>query len=104
MAADEIVQLAFDGIEEHAVDGEIAAQGVFAGRGEHDLIGASAVAIAAIGAKGRHLDAQMFAVLPRAEHLDDAEACADGERLAEKPLHLFGQCVGGNVVILRRQP
>ena len=39
----------------------------------------------------------------RAEHLDDAEARADGDGAAEEPLHLLGPGVGGDVVVLGDQ-
>ena len=41
--------------------------------------------------------------MPRAEHLDDAEAGADGDGAAEELLHLLGPGVGGDVVVLGRQ-
>ena len=44
-------------IEEHAVDGEVAALRVLAGVGENDLVGPPAVAVGAVGAERRHLDA-----------------------------------------------
>ena len=45
----------------------------------------------------------MLAVLPRAKHLNHAEAGADGQGASKKLLHLFGNRIGGNVVILGNQ-
>ena len=36
------------------------------------------------------------------QHQDDAELCADGNRLRKNTLQIFGPRAGGDVVILRR--
>ena len=97
-AADVIVHVAAYGIEEHAVDREIAALGILTGRGERDAGGVSAVGVGGVGPKCRHLD------VPRApgpDHGDHAEGRPHGEgpAAAEKGPHLLRPGRRGHVVI-----
>ena len=98
LAADVVDEPVVERVEEHAVDGEVAALGVLLGRGEDDRVGMSAVAYSAVGC-GTWRPATVQRL--RAEHLDDAEAGPDGDGAAEKALHLFGPGVGGDVVVVR---
>ena len=100
LAADVVDQLVFQRVEEHAVDGEVAAQGILAGRGKHHGIRVPAVAVGDIGAKRGDLDLEEALRRPGTEHLDDAEAHAHGDGAAEQPADLLGPGVGGHVVIL----
>ena len=77
------ITLPVDGVEEHAVDGEIAAGGVFAGGTEGDVIGMAAVAIFRVLAEGGHFD---HARRPRPQHGDHAEGGAQrqGSLVAEQ--------------------
>jgi hypothetical protein len=94
------VDLAGEGVEEHTVDGEVAAEGVFTGRREDDLVGAAAVGVGAVGAEGGDLDAEVAGVGAGAEDLDDAEADADGDGAAEEALDFVGAGGGGDVEVL----
>ena len=101
LPADEVDHLALQRIVEQAVDGEIAAYGVFPRGTEGDVVGMPAVAIGGIPAEGGHLD---HARLLRPAHGDHAEGGADGQRpfLAEELTDLLGAGGGGHVVILGR--
>ena len=58
LAADVVDEQVVERVEEHAVDGEVAAQGVLAGGGEDDRVGVPAVAVGDVGAEGGDLDLQ----------------------------------------------
>jgi hypothetical protein len=95
-AADEIADFAGGRIEEEGVDGEIAAEGVFAGVGEGDGFGAAAVGIGGIGAIGGDFDGN--AVIGHDD--DDAEGLAEGDRLGKERFDAVGERVGGDVPVL----
>jgi hypothetical protein len=99
LAADEIDQLFVEGIEEHAVDCEVAPQRILARRAEADFVGASAVAVADVLAKRGDFDLTGAA---RSQHRDYAEGGADGERFAfAKDLpDLVGAGRSGDIIIL----
>ena len=93
----------FEGIEEHSVDGEVAAQNVFARVGgvTHG-IGTAAIGVGAIVAEGGDLgDEFLFFKLLANEY--DAEVCADGEGLGEERDDLIGGGGGGDVEVLGRK-
>jgi hypothetical protein len=94
-AADPVVQLLRDGVEEKAVDGEIAAGGVGLGVAEGDLFRMAAVLVIGLGAEGGDLE---FAA--GIEDDEDAELAADGNGAREKGLDLGGESGGGDVVVL----
>ena len=96
LAADEVDELVRDRIVEHAVDGEVAAVGVFLGRGEGDHLGTASVDVFVVGAEGG--DFEGAAVL---HDEDDAEMGADGLGVGEKFLHLGGFGRGGDVIVVR---
>src|SRR5438270_229687 len=79
----------------------VGAAGVLLGGGEHDGVGVAAVAVGDVGAEGGDLDFERAGGRARAEHLDDAEAGADGDGAAEQRLDLLGPGVGGDVVVVR---
>ena len=94
LAADEVDELVRDRIVEHAVDGEVAAVGVFLGRGEGDHLGTASVDVFVVGAEGGDLEgAAVF------HDQDDAEVGADGLGVGEKFLHLGGFGGGGDVIV-----
>ena len=99
LPADEVDHLAVDGVEEHAVDGEIAAGGVFAGGTEGDVIGMAAVAVFRVLAEGGHFD---HARRPRPQHGDHAESGAQrqGPLVAEQGADFRRRGAGGHVVVL----
>ena len=97
LAADVVDEPVGEGIEKEAVDREVAALGVLLRRGKADGGGVASVEVLAVVAKGRDLE---FAAA--VEDHDDAEVRADGDRAAEKRLHLLGARVGGDVVVVRR--
>src|SRR5205823_10212002 len=84
LAADVVDDFAADRVEEHAVDGEVAPQGVLARRAEDDGVGVAAVAVSRVGAEGGDLDLKWPVAAARPPHLDDAEAGTNGARAAEK--------------------
>src|SRR5262249_6545033 len=104
LPADVIDDLAGERVEEHAVDGEVAPQGVLALGREDNRVGVSAVAVRDVGAEGGDLNLEYAVVAARTEYLDDTEAHADGDGAAEQFLHCIGGCGGGDVVVLGRQP
>ena len=99
------------GVEEHAVDGEVAAEDVFAGRGgELDGVGAAAVGVAAVVAEGGDFGLDLLAVgIFRGDGFaseadeEDAEVGADGEgavaELGEEGEDLVGGGGGGDVEV-----
>ena len=82
-ATDVIHQGVLKWIEKHAVDREVATQGVLPTRGKHHGIGMPAIAIGDIAAKGRDFHLQEAFFLARPEHFDDAEAGPDRDGLAK---------------------
>ena len=56
LAADVVDDLLGDGIEEQAVDREVAALGVVLGGGERDAVGVAAVAVGGVGAERGDFD------------------------------------------------
>ncbi len=85
-----------DGVEQHAVDGEVAAEDVFAGvGGEADGVGAAAVAVGSVVAEGGDLGGDACIA-----DEDDAEVRADGEGLWEELLHDVRGGAGGYVEVL----
>lgn len=86
--------LAGDGVLEKAVDSEIAALGIFAGRGEGDEFGAAAIAVGAIGAEGGDFD-----VVTMVFDDDDAEVGADLIAFGKEGEDLGGGGGGGDVVV-----
>ena len=89
-----------DGIEQHAVDGEVAAEDVFARvGGVADGIGTAAVGVGAVRAEGGDFGGDLVAVdLLADQHY--AEVCADGEGLREERDDLVRGGGRGDVVIL----
>ena len=102
LAADVVDDLFGDGVEEQAVDGEVAALGVVLGGGERDAVGVAAVAVGGVGAERGDFD---LAGVAWAEHGDHAERGADGQRaaVAEEVADLVGRGAGGDVVIFGRE-
>ncbi len=98
LAADVIDDLVGDGIEEEAVDREVAALGIVLGVGECDAVGMAAVGVGGVGAERGDFD---LAGGARAEDRDDAERGADGERaaMAEEIADLIGRGARGDVVV-----
>lgn len=88
-----------DGIEHHAVDGEVAAEDVFAGaRGEADFGGMAAVEISDIAAKGGDFG-EDFAAVDCVADEDDAELGADGKGAGEQRQDGVGMRAGGHVKV-----
>src|SRR5581483_9504068 len=99
-AADVVDHLLVDRVEEHAVDGEVAAPGVLLGGGEGDRVRPAAVGVAEVGAEGGDLDLEPVPLgVAGAEDLDYAEAGPDADAAAEESLHLLRSGVGGDVVV-----
>ena len=95
LALDVIEEFVFEGIEKHAVDGEVAALGIFLGGGEGDGGGAATVEVGAVDAKG----GDFKNVVVEAE-ADDAEGFALGiGGFGEKGLDLVGGGRGGDIDI-----
>lgn len=87
-------------IEEHAVDGEVAAEDVLFGVvGECDLRWVAAVEVGAVAAEGGDFGEDGLVVDGLADE-DDTEVSADGEGLGEEVEDDGGTCVGGDVVVL----
>ena len=91
-----VTGLAEEGVvEEHAVDGEVAAEDVFAGvGGELDGVGAAAVGVAAVGAEGGDFGGDVVV-----GDDDDAEVGADGLGAGEELLDERGGGAGGDVEV-----
>ena len=102
------------GIEQQAVDGEVAALDVFGGiGGVANLVGMAAVGVDAVAAEGGNLGdgvargrvGRVFERRCFVEGLvgdqDDAEGCADGEGAWEEPEDDVGRGGGGHVVVER---
>ena len=98
------MELPRDGVEEHAVDGEVAALGVeFRGR-KRDGLGPPAIDVDAIRAERGHLDREVLSIVAaRADHFDDAERGTDRNGTAEQVRDLLRPGVGGNVVVVGRE-
>ena len=93
----------FDGIEEHSVDGEVAAEYIFARvGGVTHCIGTAAVGVGAVGAEGGDLGGDLDVVDLIADE-DNAEVRADGEGLGEEGDDLIGRGGGGDVEVLGRE-
>src|SRR5688572_6632441 len=60
LAADIVVVLVGNGIEENAVDGEVAALGILLGTGEGDRVRSAAVGIANVAAEGGNFNLSGF--------------------------------------------
>ena len=95
-AADPVVQLALDGIEEEAIDGEIATAGVSDGVAKNDIGGMATIQIIGFGAKGG--DLELVIVF---EDDDDAEFASNGNGARKEIFDLVRQSGGDDVVILR---
>ena len=103
LAVDVIDELSLERIEEHAVDGEIAALSILAGRRENDLIGTPAVAVSAVAAKRGHLHLRC---LPATRGPSTSITPKLRRRPAERGNRLrtlFGPGIGGDVVVLGHQ-
>jgi hypothetical protein len=98
-AADPIMQFAFDGIEEEAVDCKIATACVGDGVAKNDIGWVASILIIGFGAKGG--DLELVIVF---ENNDDAEFAADRNGAWEKVLDLIGKSGGDDVVIARFAP
>jgi len=94
LAVDVVDDAVFDGVEEEAVDGEIASAGVFFRGGEADAAGAATVFIIAVGAEGGDFDDAF--VLADEDH---AERGADGLRVGKELANAGRRGVGGNVPV-----
>jgi len=95
LALDVVEELIFEGIEKHAVDGEVAPLGIFLGGGEGDGGGAATVEVGAVDAEG----GDFKNVVVEAE-ADDAEGFAlriGG--FGEKGLDFVGGGGGGDIDI-----
>lgn len=99
LAADVIEDLISDRIEEHTVDGEVAALGVFFRGAEDDVLGTTAIKVGAFGAEGGDFD---IAGPGGAVDQNHAEGGPDGAGFpaAEEFLDGLRTGIGGDVVIL----
>ncbi len=99
LAADVVDELVRGRVEEHAVDGEVAALRVFLRRGGRDGHGMPAVHVGAVLAE--HRDLEKFLALA---HADDAERLADeiGHAPGEEVLHFLRRRARGHVPVLGR--
>src|SRR3954465_8563162 len=79
LAGDVVDDLIGEGVEKEAVDGEVAALGVFLGGGELHFGGTAAVEVFAVGAERGDFDDALADV-----DEDDAEGLADGLSVAEE--------------------
>ena len=90
-----------EGVEQHAVDGEVAAEDVLAGAGgEADGVGAAAVGVGAVGAEGGDLGGDVRSAGLRRADEDDAEVGSDREGAGKRASDLVGRGGGGDVVVL----
>ncbi len=100
-APDVVDQPVRQGIQEHAVDREVAPRRIELGRAEHDRLGPTAVNVGPIAAKRGDLD--LHAGVTRVPDAHDAERDADGNRPVGQDLHdLLGSRRGRHVVVGRR--
>ena len=97
-----------DGVEHHAVDGEVAAEDIFLRRrGEADFGGVAAVEVGDVGAKCSNLGdnfagvAGCGGIVEVLADQNDAELGADGEGLREHGEDDVRMRAGGNVEIFR---
>jgi hypothetical protein len=91
-----------DGVEHHAVNGEVAAEDVFLGaRGKADLGGVAAVAIRDVAAKCSNLG-DNFLIVNLVADQHNAEVGPDGEGAREQGEDRIGMGAGGNVEVLGR--
>ena len=93
-ASDIVDDFVGDWIVEHSVNGEVAAFGILFGSAEMDAVGAAAILIARVFAEGG--DFGFDAVLD--DH-DDPKGFADGDGFLKELFDLFGEGVGGDVVV-----
>ena len=94
-AADEIDDVAGERVEEHAVDGEVAAFGVGFRGGEDDVVWAAAVEVGTVGAERGDFEEVAVEVDD-----DDAEVCADELGAREEGEDLVRGGAGGDVVVV----
>ena len=99
LSADKIKHGLADGVEEHAVDGEVAALSVFFGGAEADGFGVSAIEVLTVAAEGGDFD--LSVTFGGSGNHDNAEggAYGNGAALAEGADDVFGEGVGGDVVV-----
>ena len=104
LAADEVVELPRDGVEEHPVNGEVAALGVeFRGR-KRDGLGPPSIDVDAVRAERGDFNREVLAIVAaRADHFDDAERGTDRNGTAEQVRDLLRPRVGGDVVVVGRE-
>lgn len=95
LALNVVEEFVFEGIEKHAVDGEVAALGIFLGGGEGDGGGAATVEVGTVDAEGGDFEN----VIVEAES-DDAKGFALGiGGFGEEGLDLVGGGGGGDIDI-----
>ena len=95
LAVDVVEEFIFEGIKKHAVDGEVAALGIFLGGGEGDGGGAATVEVGTVDAEGGDFED----VIVEAE-ADNAEGFALGiGSFGEEGLDLVGGGGGGDIDI-----
>ena len=94
-----IDKLAVQGVEKHAIDGKVAQAGILLRRGEGDMFGPTTVDILPIGPKRCDLHLEIIITQTRTEHLDHPKTDADFHGAAKECLNLFGEGVGGDVVV-----
>jgi hypothetical protein len=82
-------------IEEHAVDGEVAALGVLLGGGEDDRFGMSAIDVGPIGTEGGDLDIEWA----WSKNVDDAKGSTNSDGSTKKGLHLLRASGSGDIVV-----
>lgn len=97
MTTDEVDYFMAFGVEEEAVDGEVAALGVALSGGECDVLGMAAIFVFAVGSEGGHFE--FVAVF---DDKDDAELDADRDGVGKESLDGFGTGIGGDVVVFWR--
>ena len=94
-AADEVDEVTGERVEEHAIDGEVAALGVGFRGGEDDVVRAAAVEVGAVGAEGGDFEEVAVEVDD-----DDAEVSADELGAGEEGEDLVRGGAGGDVVVV----
>src|SRR5207302_3538849 len=97
LATNPIAQLAFDRIEEQAIDGKVAAFGIGFGIAENHDLGAATVLVISFSAERG--DLKFVAI---GDDDDDAELAPHGDRSWKHFFDLVGQGRGYDVVIIRR--
>lgn len=94
-AADEVDEVTGERVEEHAIDGEVAALGVGFRGGEDDVVRAAAVEVGAVGAERGDFEEVAVEVDD-----DDAEVSADELGAGEELEDLVRGGAGGDVVVV----